>query len=1100
MRDELGVLGFWTQKKIFEKSIRQRARKAKRFVFFEGPPTANGMPGLHHVEARAFKDVVARYKTMQGFLVERRAGWDTHGLPVEIGVEKALGFKLKQDIEAYGIEPFNRKCKESVWSYTNQWEKVTERMGYWLDTKDAYVTYKNSYIESLWWIVKEFASRKLLYQDDKVVPWCARCGTALSSHELAQGYKKVKDPSVYVRFRLKTRRASLLVWTTTPWTLPANVAAAVHPDLEYVTVDDRGEQLIVLGSLAAKLFPGLEPLWREPGSKLLGLEYDAPYPAPDIPYRVVSGTFITDQEGTGIVHIAPAFGDDDLKVGKREGLPTYVTVNDAGQFTDAVPQWRGIFVKEADPLIVKDLIQKGLLFKEALYEHDYPFCWRCDTPLIYRVRKSWWVKVSAVRPKMVEANKSINWHPQHLRDGRFGQWLREDKDWAFSRERYWGTPLPVWTCKECGHVDVIGSLAELTERAPKSSNTYYLMRHGFAKNNLLGIATAKLNDSYGLLPRGKTEVKKAAAGLKKAGIQLIVSSDLTRTRETAAILARELRVPVLFDADLREHNPGDYEGELVEDMWKKHTAEEILTHPFPGGESWADVKIRSHRFFQRLESLHKKKKILVVGHGDPLWFLEGIMRGMQQPDEISPAKYLKNADVHRVAPVAVPRNKLGETDLHKPFIDDFLVTCPGCLTKMDRTPEVADVWFDSGAMPFAAEHYPFENKERIDKGIAYPADFISEAIDQTRGWFYTLLAVSTLLGKKAPYKNVISLGHLLDKEGKKMSKSRGNVVEPMDLFEKYSADAVRWFFFTINQPGDSKLFDVSDLEKAKRNFIDLFLNTLNFYEMYKPVAKKTSRKNALDLWMEAKCALVSAEVTRRMDAYDVVGAARLIEDFVGNDISRWYVRRSRERMRSGEGVKVLRKTLLQTAILAAPFIPFTAEIVYRAAGGKRESVHLEDWPKKQTYNKALVAGMDEVRALAARGLELRARNGIKVRQPLGALFVKGMTLRDSSLLNILKEELNVKEITVNRKLTEDAALDLVITPTLKEEGEVRELIRFAQDARKKAGLLPLDTVVLVITGSFSPAALAVIKKGTRAKHLEVSDTNKGPSVVSVEKA
>ncbi len=1099
MRDELSVLGFWAQKNIFDKSIRQRAHKAKRFVFFEGPPSANGMPGLHHVEARAFKDVIARYKTMRGFLVERRAGWDTHGLPVEIGVEKALGFKSKQDIESYGIESFNRKCKESVWLYKNEWERVTERMGYWLDIKDPYITYKNSYIESLWWIVKEFASRKLLYQDDKVVPWCARCGTALSSHELAQGYKTVKDQSVFVRFRLKTRRASLLVWTTTPWTLPANVAAAVHPELEYVTVDDRGEQLIVLGSLATKLFPGLEPLWREPGSKLLGLEYDPPYPSPNIPYSVVGGSFITDKDGTGIVHIAPAFGDDDFKVGRQEGLPVFITVDDAGRFTDAVPQWHGMFVKDADPLIVKDLIQKGLLFREALYEHDYPFCWRCDTPLIYRVRQSWWVKASAVRSKMIEANKSIGWYPSHIRDGRFGQWLKENKDWAFSRERYWGTPLPVWTCDGCDRRDIIGSIAELSKYATQSSNIYYLMRHGFAKNNLLGIASSKLNDSYGLLPRGKTEVKKAAVALKKAGIQLIISSDMTRARETSAILARELRVPILFDADLRELNQGEYDGAEISKIKQEFPNDDLLSRAYPGGESWADVKKRVYRLFQRLESLHKKKKIIVVGHGDPLWFLEAIMKGTQQPDERSSTKYFKNAEVHRVIPVSVPRNGFGETDLHKPFIDDFPVICPVCSIKMRRTPEVIDVWFDSGAMPFASAHYPFENKELIDKNIAYPADFIAEAVDQTRGWFYTLLAVATLLGKKASYKNVISLGHILDKEGKKMSKSKGNVVESMDLFEKYGADAVRWYFFTINQPGDPKAFDIADLEKSKRTFIDIFLNTLNFYEMYKPVAKKLARKNTLDLWMEAKCAMVGAEVARRMDAYDVVGAARLVEDFVGNDISRWYVRRSRDRMRSGEGVEVLRKTLLEAAILAAPFVPFTAEIVYRAVNGKRESVHLEDWPKKLAYSKPLISGMEEVRSLAAKGLELRARSGIKVRQPLSSFIVKSMTIRDLALIDVLKNELNVKNVIVNKKLADDAAIDLVITPELKEEGEARELIRLTQDARKKAGLKPLDMISLVISGSFSPASLATIKKGTRAKYLKTSDSINGPSVVSVEK-
>lgn len=1059
MRSEEEVLGFWDRKKIFEASVK---KGRKPFVFFEGPPTANGKPGVHHVEARAFKDVVCRYKTMRGFRVERRAGWDTHGLPVEIEVEKKLGLTSKREIEKYGIAAFNAKCRESVWTYKDEWEQLTRRMGFWLDTDHPYVTYESSYIESLWHILKEFSRAGYLYEDDRIVPWCVRCGTALSSHELAQGYKTVTDQSVYVRFHLKERRAALLVWTTTPWTLPANVAAAVAPDLEYVTIDDRGEKFILLASRAEKLFPDLKPLWREKGENLIGLKYEPLYPRDGMPYRVVGGDFVSGEDGTGIVHIAPAFGDDDLQIARKVGLPVLDTIGDDGAFTDVVPQWQGKFAKDTDPLIIKDLDQKGFLWKQEPYEHEYPFCWRCDTPLLYRARKSWWIKVSRLRRELVAANETVSWHPEHLKTGRFGGWIREAKDWAISRERYWGTPLPIWKCEVCATHTVVGSIDELSRHTKNSGNTYMLMRHGFSKHNKLGIANSlPEEDVYNLTTRGKEEVKKTVQSLKKLKIDLIISSDLLRAKETAGIVAKALDVPVLYDHDLREIRFGEYEGKGVEELrafesgWRDS---DYLVKGYPGGESLNDVKVRMARFFARTEQLHRDKKILVIGHESPLWVLAAILSGNLDVDAFPRGNRLATAQVQKIKLATVPRNERGEFDLHRPYIDEIALYCTTCENRMARVESVADVWFDSGSMPYAAWHYPFENKEHIDKKNSFPADFIAEAIDQTRGWFYVLLAVSVLLRRGAPYKNVLSLGHLLDKTGKKMSKSRGNVVHPMKLFETYGADAVRWYFFTINQPGDPKLFDEKDVQSARRNFLDLLSNTLRFYELYAGEKPKKTAPHILDRWIQARFDEVATSVARAMDAYDIVGAARTIEDFVANDVSRWYVRRSRDRMKNGEGVATLKAILMKTAVISAPFIPFLSEVVYQAVGGKMSSVHLESWPAKTALSKKMLGSMAELREIATRGLELRGRAGIKIRQPLASLTLKQSSIKEKALLEILKDELNIKNVYIDKTIGEDAVLDIAITDELKQEGAAREIMRTLQDIRKKMNLEPKDYI------------------------------------------
>jgi len=956
---EEDVLKFWEENKIFEKSVEKDAPQGD-FIFYEGPPTANGRPGLHHVLARAFKDVIPRYKTMKGCRVERKAGWDTHGLPVELQVEKALGLKNKQDIENIvpgnsreSIIEFNKKCKESVWVYKDLWEKMTRRMGYWVDMDHPYVTYENKYIESVWWVIAQIWKTKnkkgesLIYKGHKVVPYCYRCGTALSSHEVAQGYQKVKDTSVFVKFRVRQKGETdndhryFLVWTTTSWTLPGNVALAVGKDIQYVEVlyDDK-EKYILAKDLLDKVIPedDYDIISEFDGEDLIGKEYEPLYETNDTDkkaYCVVTGDFVTTQEGTGIVHIAPAFGADDNEVGKEYSLPTLVTVDIEGRIDADVPG-KGILVKKkndkgnyaVDDLIIEDLSKRGLLFRTEKYEHDYPFCWRCDTPLIYYAKPSWFIRMSELSEELVKNNQNINWIPEHIKEGRFGEWLRDVKDWAISRERYWGTPLPVWECQfkkksensweiGCGNTEVISSIRELE---------------------------------------------------KKSGKKL--------------------------------------------------------------------------------------------------------------------------------------------DDLHKPYIDDISWKCK-CGGTMERVSEVMDVWFDSGSMPLAQFHYPdsatAEDKEKIESGKFFPADYISEAIDQTRGWFYTLHAIATLLNqnKKVPegfaFRNVICLGHILDAKGKKMSKSRGNIVEPMEIMDEYGADMLRWMLYTINQPGLPKKFDVKGMRDIMNRVFRMLWNSYYFFVMYANVDKVEikndklgEKNNLLDRWIISETQLLIKEVDEKLAAYDVYGAAKPIEKFVDN-LSNWYIRRSRRRFWKSESdsdkkqaYETLHYVLITLSKLMAPFTPFISEEIFRnltqpstspiipllmkeredtlpsplegegatAVAGADEviSVHLENFPiaDKELIDEKLNEEMAKVRDIITQGLQLRAAAKIKVRQPLSAVSIKYL-VSSMELENIIKEELNVKEVVVNEKQEEEINLDTNITEELKLEGVAREIIRHIQEMRKEAG-------------------------------------------------
>lgn len=840
---ELSIIDFWKKNDIFKKSIELR-KNNKEFTFYDGPPTANGKPHIGHIITRVYKDIIPRYKTMKGYKVLRKAGWDTHGLPVELGIEKELGISGKSQIEEYGIEKFIKKCKESVWKYEEEWRKMSDRVGYWVDMDNPYVTYYNSYIESIWWAFKKIWDQGLIYKGYKVVPYCPRCGTALSSHEVSQGYKTVADETIFIKFELADEKDTyFLVWTTTPWTLPSNVALTVNPKETYIKVKCGDEKYILAKALAPSVLDCEYEVLEEFVGKDLEYKkyiplYNFELPKEDA-YYVCVDDFVTLTDGTGIVHTAPAFGEDDSKVGMKYNLPFLQLVNAQGRFVDSVKNWKGMFVKEADKYIVDELKERNMIYKTLKYEHSYPHCWRCDTPLLYYARDTWFIKMTELRDELIANNNTINWIPESIGKGRFGDWLENVIDWGISRERYWGTPLPIWEC-ECGNKHVIGSIDEL----------------------------------------------------KKLG----------------------------------------------EDV----------------------------------------------------------------PEDI---------------------------ELHKPYIDNVVIKCPECGKTMKRVSEVLDCWLDSGSMPFAQWHYPFENEEIFNKN--YPADFISEAVDQTRGWFYTLLAMSTALFNKAPFKNVIVLGHVNDKDGKKMSKHLGNVVDPWDVLDKQGADAVRWYFCTNSSPWlPSKFYDEA-VSETQRRFMGTLWNTYAFYVLYAEIDQFDPTKYNLDFenlpvidkWILSKLNSLIKTVDENLNSYKVVEAARSIEEFV-DELSNWYIRRNRERYWVSEmpqdkvdAYMTLYHVLLTISKLCAPFVPFMSESIYQNIVKKvdesaPESVHLCDFPKvnEDMIDKELEKNMDNVLKVVALGRLCRNISNIKNRQPLSAIYVRKDFDIPDLYRDLILEELNIKKL------------------------------------------------------------------------------------------
>ncbi len=1000
VEEEKKVEKFWEDENIFEKSIAEREGD-KPYVFYDGPPTANGKPHIGHVLTRVIKDMIPRYRTMKGYMVPRKAGWDTHGLPVELEVEKLLGLDGKEQIEQYGLEPFIEHCKESVWKYKGMWEDFSKTVGFWADMEHPYVTYDNNFIESEWWALKKIYERGLLYKGFKIVPYCPRCGTPLSSHEVAQGYKNVKERSAVVRFKVVGEDAYFLAWTTTPWTLPSNVALCVNPEETYCKVKAAdgytyymAKALLdkVLGKLATEDKPAYEIIEEYKGSELEYKEYEPLFdfvkPVCEKQNKkghyITCDTYVTMTDGTGIVHIAPAFGEDDAKVGRRYDLPFVQFVDGKGNLTEETP-YAGIFVKKADPLVLKDLDEKGLLFDAPKFEHDYPYCWRCDTPLIYYARESWFIKMTDVREDLIRNNDTINWIPESIGKGRFGDWLKNVQDWGISRNRYWGTPLNIWQC-ECGHMHSVGSIAELKE----------------------------MSDNC--------------------------------------------------------------------------------------------------------------------------------------PDNI---------------------------ELHRPYIDAVTIKCPHCGKQMHRVPEVIDCWFDSGSMPFAQHHYPFENKELFES--QFPADFISEAVDQTRGWFYSLLAISTLIFNKSPYKNVIVLGHVQDENGQKMSKSKGNAVDPFEALEKFGADAIRWYFYTNSAPWLPNRFHDKAVTEGQRKFMGTIWNTYAFYVLYANIDEfdptKYSLENCkltvMDKWLLSKLNSMVKAVDENLNNYRIPEAARALQEFT-DDMSNWYVRRGRERYwvqglpeDKIAAYMTLYTALVTTAKAAAPMIPFMTESIYQnlvrnVDKSAPESIHLCAFPTvdEKAIDKELEDKMDKVLEIVVLGRAARNGSALKNRQPLATMYVKLDGELDSFYTDIIRDELNIKnvcftdkvddfvtyrfkpqlktvgpkfgkqlneiraalaeldgtaakkELDKNGKLvlslpsgevtleTEDllidakqkdgfytvsdrgitVAIDTTLTKELIEEGFVRELISKIQTMRKEAGFNVTDHISVTVKGSEKVTDIALSKK------------------------
>ncbi len=1091
------VLKFWKENNIFEKSLEKDSPKGE-YVFYEGPPTANGKPGIHHLEARAFKDAIPRYKTMCGYHVARKGGWDTHGLPVELQVEKKLGLNSKKAIEDYGIANFNKECKESVWEYTDLWSKFTDRIGYWVDQENAYVTYHNDYIESVWNVVKTANEKKLLYKDYKVVPWCPRCGTTLSSHEIAQGYQDVKDLSVTAKFKVKGEENTyILAWTTTPWTLPGNVALAVGKKIDYVKIEKDNELLILAKSRLSIIEGEYKVIKEMKGSDLVGLEYEPLYPyfintIPDTEkpklekaFKVYAADFVTTEDGTGVVHTAVMYGVDDFNLGNEIGLPKHHMVGLDGKFLAGTEFLEGRFVRDEEVAIdiIKDLAHRGLLFKKEKYEHSYPHCWRCKTALIYYARDSWYIAMSTLKDQLVKENEGINWEPSYIKEGRFGEWLKDIKDWAISRERYWGSPLPVWICNDCNKREVMGSIDEIKSRTKKSGNKYFVMRHGQSECNVSeSIMHKEESKNSKLTEEGRNQVLESSKNFKEK-VDIVIASPFQRTRETTKMMCEQIGFPqedVIYDENIHEWEASSIFYDKDRDTFEKYYLEDYLNNPseaLPDSESFAQVAMRVGKFIYDLENKYSGKTILIIGHSGATRVLDFVIQGFSfesLPREKNIPNFLKNAEIKELNFVPLPHNENYELDLHKPYIDEVSLSCD-CGGKLERTKEVMDVWLDSGAMPFAQDHYPFENKDKIEKGGAYPADFICEAIDQTRGWFYTLHAVGAIMGRGKAYKNVICLGHLLDAKGKKMSKSLGNVVDPWAMMDKYGADTLRLWMYSVNQPGESKNFDEKTVSELHSKVFNLLYNVLAFYELYcdKDLEKKeyVGSENILDKWIVSRLNELIENTTKQMDDYKLLEPVRAIRDFM-DDLSTWYLRRSRDRIKEGdiEAKNTLYFVLKTLVKVMAPFTPFASEDIWQKLKNDKDelSVHLIEWPTANMVNINVIKEMKEVREVVTLGLQARQKAGIPVRQPLNKITIAEFDFVSShngmEYFDIIKEELNIKNMYSNKDLTLEnkVELDLNITEDLKQEGNYREFVRAVQDIRKKNGLNPSDIITLVI--------------------------------------
>jgi len=1106
------TLQFWKENGIFEKTLKQ-TEDGEPFVFYDGPPFATGLPHHGHFLAGTIKDAIPRYQTMRGKHVRRQWGWDCHGLPIENIVEKNIGLNSRKDIEQYGIERFNRAARESVLQYEKEWKDQIPRGGRFVDMEHSYSTMDTAYTESIWWAWKNLSEKGLVYEGHKSMHICPRCETTLSNFEVAQGYKDITDISVTVAFPLVGEKDTyILAWTTTPWTLPGNVALAVSPKIEYGIYAREEKKYIVAEGRAETVLGGAPyTLEREiSGEELVGKMYIPPFEDfyadkkiknHERGWRVYAGDFVTDTEGTGIVHIAPAFGADDMALGREKELPFIQHVEMNGEIK-RVNTLLGMHAKpkedpqKTDIEIIKLLAHKGVLFSKEKITHSYPHCWRCDTPLLNYAAKSWFIKVEEIKEELVSENKKVTWIPEFVGNARFANILEDAPDWSVSRARFWGAPIPVWKCDLCDKREVIGSIEDMKARARTSGNQYFVMRHGLSENNEKNIVgnDPRTQDTYHLTEDGKSEVVISAKRLKEKRIDLIIASPFTRTRETAEIARRELGLSedsVIYDERFFEINTGVFDGKSI-DVYRAFFASltEKFTKRPESGENLMDVKRRAMGALSEMEQQYKGKRILIVTHEYTAWMLalgaEGgtIERGVTIKEDKD--DFLKTGAWTELAFPAIPRNRDYELDLHRPYIDDIVFDC-ACGGTLRRIPEVFDCWVESGSMPFAQFHYPFENHDLFEKN--FPAHFIAEGIDQTRGWFYSLLVLSTALFGKSPYRHVIVNGTVLTEDGQKMSKRLQNYTDPMSIVDRYGADALRYYLLSAPVVhGEDLRFSEKGVDDVHKKIILRLENVLSFYLLYATGKKKVDGPNInerihiLDQWITARVLQTKREMTDAFDGYELDRATRPIGEFI-DDFSTWYVRRSRERVKGSDekdraqALLTLQITLQSCAKFIAPIMPFLAEDVYKQVGGEKESVHLETWGDLGVPNESLLEDMKEIRHIVSLTLLARAKQGIKVRQPLALLTVRNVpvTIRDNAdAVQIIKDEVNVKTIIFDDTLGEDVVLDTTITDDLREEGQARELMRALQDLRKKKNFSPHDHVAVSVTST--PAGIGLIGK------------------------
>lgn len=1095
------VFSFWQKNDIFAKSLK---KGGKEFVFYDGPPFATGLPHFGHLLPTTIKDVIPRYKTMRGYHVARRWGWDCHGLPVENLVEKELGLKTKKEIIDYGVGKFNEAAREAVLRYTKEWKTIIPRIGRWVDMMDDYRTMDPGYTQSVWWIFKTLNDKGLVYQGFKTMQICPRCETSLSNFEVNQGYKDITDISVYVQFEfVDTPKTYFVAWTTTPWTLPGNAALAVHPDIEYVFVTGKveGNTYVVAKPLIGAVF-GTEYKIQKSifGRELIGKKYKPLFPYYNTiatrnienGFKVYGAEFVTTTDGSGIVHIAPAFGEDDMKLGEREKLPFIQHVGMDGKIKKEVIDFAGHDAKpkavekdghqKTDIEIIKWLAHNGHLFEKKKIIHSYPHCWRCETPLLNYATSSWFVRVTDFKDDLVKQNKKIAWVPEDIRDGRFGNWLEGARDWAISRSRFWGAPIPVWRGVESGKMYTVGTVKELSKFVKRSGNKYTLARHGESEANVQGISNSDVHQVYHITEKGKEQALAQAKRLVKTGVDVIYASDFVRTKETAKIYAKELGIPeseIIYDVRLREFKVGpEREGKL----WSE-TDTYVRTHGFyPGMETPDELKKRAFDTLYDIDSKHSGKRILIVSHGAVLNTIAHGIEDTPSTDKIlhDERRYFREpGEMRSFDFVPLPHNAHYNLDLHRPYIDEVEYVAPDG-EMLERVPEVFDCWFESGSMPYAQMFYTGKARRHFDpkgglfkKAVGYPADFIAEGLDQTRGWFYSLIVLGTGLFGKSPYKNVVVNGLVLAEDGQKMSKSKNNYPPLMPTVEKYGADSLRYFLASSPAvKAEDVRFSEKGVDEVSKKFLQRLDNVLSFYEMYATTDTKETlaftSKNVLDLWIYARLLETLEEVTTALEKYQIDKAARPLLGFV-DDLSTWYLRRSRDRFKSDDtldrkaALETTRYILREFSKIMAPFTPFYAEHLFCKVKTAKdpESVHLTDWPTVIKFDAKVIADMTETKRLVTLALQERAKANIKVRQPLALLKVKTKEL-GSEFIDLIQDEVNVKSVVVTSALENDTELDTKVTDELKKEGIARDLIRSIQELRKTEKLTVTDKVVLLL--------------------------------------